>query len=45
MIFQLLNVAFVIEIFSNLNMIHIFLVISHKRFHVFHKSDSSWSRD
>ena len=29
----------------NLNMSHIFLVICHKKFHVFHKSDSSWSRD
>ena len=26
-------------------MIHIFLVICYKKFHVFHKSDSSWSRD
>ena len=29
----------------NLNMSHIFLVVCHKKFHVFHKSDSSWSRD
>ena len=43
--FLLLNVAFLIEIFLNLNMIHIFLVICHSKFHVFHKSVSSWSRD
>ena len=43
--FVSLNVAFLIEIFFSLNMIHIFLVICHRTFHVFHKSVSSWSRD
>ena len=43
--FMLLNVALVILIFLNLNMIHLFLVICHRKFHVFHKSVSSWSRD
>ena len=42
--FLLLNVAFVIQIYE---MIHtfFFLVTCHRKFHVFHKSDSRWSGD
>ena len=34
-----------LNIFFNLNMIQNFLVICQRKFHVFHKSDTSWSRD